>query len=155
MKTAILLVAILGLTACQLNQAEASATYIAAEAATASLIAKNPAAIPAVKALVSDWTKFENGTITPADEVALLQTIVTATKAKLSPTEAAILDGAVQQILANQNATAPTPLQGAAGSVISTVLNGAGRALAIAAPTTTSLYSEPNTPLPYQIYAVR
>lgn len=131
MKHIIAIAALAFLTACQLNQAEASATYVAAEAATADLISKHPEYVPAVKALVADWTKFENGTITPQDEVTLLQTIVTATKAKLTPTEAAVLDGAVQQILANQNATAPTPLKGAAGAVISTVLNGAGRALTI------------------------
>jgi len=129
--SAIVGVAALALTACSLNQAEASAVYIAAETGTAALINKNPALIPTVNLLVADWAKFENGTIVPSDEVTLLQSIVTVTKAKLNPTEAAALDGAVQQILANQNATAPTPLQGAAGAIITTLVNGAARAVAI------------------------
>jgi hypothetical protein len=146
---AIVSAAMLSLTACNFNQAGASATYIAAETATADLISKHPEYVPAVKALVADWTKFENGTITPADEVALLQTIVTATKAKVTPTEAALLDGAIQQILANQNSTAPTPLQGSAAAIITTVINGASRAVTIASPTTTS---KEDGPLPYQVY---
>jgi hypothetical protein len=119
------------LSACTLNKAEASAVYIAAETGTAALINKNPQVIPVINLLVADWAKLQNGTIVPSDEVTLLQSIVTVTKAKLNPTEAAALDGAVQQVLANQNATAPTPLQGAAGAIITTVINGAARAVAI------------------------
>ena len=134
--SALLGVVALAFTACQLNQAEASAVYIAAETGTAALIAKNPQIVPTLNLLVADWTKFETGTIVPGDEVALLQSIVTVTKAKLNATEAAALDGAVQQVLANQNSTAPTPLQGAAGAIITTLINGVARAVVISTPVT-------------------
>jgi len=123
---------VLSLTcACNGPQAAASGAYIAAEAATAQLITKNPALVPVAQALVVDWNKFQGGKLTAQDEAALLQQIVAATKGKLSPAQAAALDGAVQQILANQNATAPTPLQGAAGAIITTVMNGVARELVI------------------------
>lgn len=116
---------------CSTPQATASATYIAAEVATTALIQKNPSLIPSVHLLAADWKKYQGGTITSADEVALLQNIVTATKAKITPVEAALLDGAVKQVLANQNATAPVPLAGAAADIVTTVLNGAEEAATI------------------------
>jgi len=66
--------------------------------------------------------------------------VVTATGQKLSPAQAALLDGSVQQILANQNATAPTPLGGAAAAIVSDVIGGVSRGLVVyqagqAAPT--------------------
>lgn len=115
-----------------LPQAEASAVYIAAETATAALIQKNPSLIPVVNLIASDWTAYQGGKLTTAQEATLLQTIVAATKGKLSPTEAAALDGATQQILANTNSTAPTPLGGAAAAIITTLVNGAERAAVIA-----------------------
>lgn len=137
--TLLVIAAALGLAflpACTLPQAEASGAYIAAETGTASLIAKNPKLTPVIALLVADWPKYLAGTITPADEVAALQAIVAATKGSLSPTQAALLDGATQQFLANQNATAPTPIGGAAAAIITDVVNGAGRALTISAPPT-------------------
>ena len=117
-----------------LAQDEASATYIAAEAGTTALLSKGVITVANVNLITADWAKFQAGTITSADEVALLQTVVDATKSKLKPTEAAVLDGAAQQIVANQNTTAPTPLQGAAGAIMQTVLNGAARAALIYTP---------------------
>lgn len=127
----LLLPASLLLDSCNAPQAEASAAYIGAEAATAAIIQKNPATVPVIQALVVDWNKFQGGKLTAQDEANLLQQIVAATKGSVTPTEAALLDGAVQQILANQNATAPTPLQGAAGAIIQTVINGVGRELVV------------------------
>ena len=121
----------LALTACQTAQLEASGAYIAAEAATAAILAKNPSVLPVAQAIVADWAAFQGGKLTAADEAGLLQQIVSATKGSVTPTEAALLDGAVQQILANQNATAPTPLQGAAGAIIQTVVNGMARAITV------------------------
>lgn len=115
-------------------QAEASAVYVAAETATASLIAKNPALIPTVNLLAADWTAYQGGKLTQAQEATLLQSIVAATKGQLTPTQAAALDGATQQILANVNSSAPTPLGGAAAAIITTVVNGAARAVAILPP---------------------
>ena len=135
-KYAIILAAGLALcfsTACSLPQAEASGAYVAAETGTAALVAKNPALRAPIALLVADWSKYLNGTLTPADEVAALQSIVAATKSGLSPTQAALLDGATQQFLANQNASAPTPIGGAAAAIITDVVNGAGRALVISA----------------------
>ena len=135
---AILGVAIaLGFTCgCNAPQAEASAAYIAAETGTAALIAKNPKLIQPISLLTADWPKYLAGTLTPADEVAALQAIVAATKGGLSPTQAALLDGATQQFLANQNTTAPTPIGGAAAAIITDCVNGAGRALVIYTPPT-------------------
>jgi len=130
-KFAILGAAILLASACQMNQAEASGTYIAAEVATAAILQSNPALYPTLQLLVTDWNHFQLGTITQADEIALLQQVVAATNAKISPTQAALLDGAVQQVLANRNSTAPTPLSGAAGAIITDVMNGVGRELSI------------------------
>lgn len=115
-------------------QAEASAVYIAAEAATAAIIQKTPSVIPTVNLLAADWTAYQGGKLTQAQEATLLQSIVAATKGKLNPTEAAVLDGATQQILANTNSSAPTPLGGAAAAIITTVINGASRAVAIYTP---------------------
>ena len=131
-----ILIALSGLAAfiasgCQMNQAEASAAYIAAEAGSAAILQKNPTLLPVMQTLVADWTKFQLGTITSTDEVNLLNQIVSATKAKLTPVEAATLDGAVQQLLANQNNTAPTPLQGAAAAIVTDVMNGVARELVI------------------------
>ena len=134
-KLALILAAVLCATGCvNLPQAEASAVYIAAETATAAIIAKNPSVIPTVNLLVADWKAYQGGTLTQAQEATLLQSIVTATKGQLTPTEAAALDGATQQILANTNTTAPTPLGGAAAAIITTVMNGAARAVAIYTP---------------------
>lgn len=133
----------LGISGCNAPQAEASAAYIAAEAGTAALIAKNPSLTPAISLLVADWAKYLNGTLTPADEVAALQAIVGAAKGKLSPTQAALLDGATQQFLANQNTSAPTPIGGAAAAIITDVVNGAGRALVIASPSPTTAVLPP------------
>jgi hypothetical protein len=124
----------LAVTSCNGPQAAASAAYIAAETGTAALIAKNPALVAPIQLLVNDWPKYLAGTLTPADEVAALQAVVTATKGKLTPTQAALLDGATQQFLANQNASAPTPIGGAAAAIITDVVNGAGRALVIQQP---------------------
>jgi len=130
----IALAVLLGVDGCNAPQAEASAAYIAAETGTAALISKNPKLIPTLQLLVADWPKYLSGTLTPADEVALLQSIVSATKGSLSPTQAALLDGATQQFLANQNTTAPTPIAGAAAAILTDVINGAARALAIHTP---------------------
>lgn len=121
-------------TGCSLPQAEASGAYIAAETGTAALVAKHPELRTPIALLVADWPKYLNGTLTPADEVAALQAIVTATRGGLSATQAALLDGATQQFLANQNASAPTPIGGAAAAIITDVVNGAGRALTISTP---------------------
>ena len=120
------------LSACNTAQVEASAAYVGAEVATTAIISKNPSLIPVAQAIVTDWTAFQGGKLTGAQEAGLLQQIVTATKGSVTPTEAALLDGAVQQILANQNATAPTPLQGAVGAIIQTVVNGISRAIVVA-----------------------
>jgi len=61
----------------------------------------------------------------------------------------------VQQILANQNATAPTPLQGAAGAIIQTVVNGIERAIVVAQTPAPTAARTPNSPLPYQVFAMR
>src|ERR1700753_4398147 len=102
--------------ACTTSQAIASATYIAAEVATAQILAKNPKVLPTAKLIVADWQSFQLGKLSAQDEATLLNSIVTATNKQLTPSQAALLDGAVQQILANQNTTAPTMLHGAAGA---------------------------------------
>jgi hypothetical protein len=124
------------LSACQTSQLEASATYIAAEVATTAIIQKNPKVIPVVTQLTQDWVKYQGGTLSATDETALLQSIVNGTKGQLTPVQAALLDGATQQILANQNNSAPTPLQGAAAAIVTDVMNGAARAVAIYTPPT-------------------
>lgn len=130
------LAAALALTGCNSSQIGASAAYIGAEVATTQILTKNPGLLSTSQLLVSDWAAFQGGKLTAANEAQLLQQIVTATKGQVTPTEAALLDGAVQQILANQNATAPTPLQGAAGAIITDVVNGVARANTIfVAPT--------------------
>ena len=140
----LLVAAGLVLTACNVAQVEASGAYIAAEAATAAILQKNPSVLPVAQAIVADWAAFQGGKLTAADEAGLLQQIVSATKGSVTPTEAALLDGAVQQILANQNSTAPTPLQGAAGAIIQTVVNGMARAVTVyTTPAPTALYSRP------------
>ena len=144
-----------GLTACNTAQMQASAAYIGAEVATTAIISKNPSLIPVAQAIVTDWTAFQGGKLTGAQEAGLLQQIVTATKGSVTPTEAALLDGAVQQILANQNATAPTPLQGAAGAIIQTVVNGIERAIVVSQTPATTAARTPNSPLPYRVYAMR
>jgi hypothetical protein len=144
-----------GLTACNTAQIQASAAYIGAEVATTQLITKNPTLIPVAQAIVNDWAKFQGGKLTAADEAGLLQQVVAATKGQVTPTEAALLDGAVQQILANQNATAPTPLQGAAGAIIQTVVNGIERAIVVAQTPAPTAARTPNSPLPYQVFAMR
>ena len=132
MKTHIAILAIaFGLTGCVLNQAEASGAYIAAEAVTAGVIAKNPSVVPTLQLIVHDWTAFQGGKLTAADEAVLLQSIVQATGKKLSPVQAAVLDGAVQQVLANQNASAPSPLTGASAAAITDVVNGIARELLV------------------------
>lgn len=133
-KLVIALAAGLLLSACQTPQLEASATYIAAEVATTAIIQKNPKLIPVVTLLTQDWVKYQGGTLSASDETALLQQIVVGTKNQLTPVQAALLDGATQQIVANQNNTAPTPLQGAAAAIVSDVMNGAARAVAIYTP---------------------
>lgn len=130
-KLTILFAAVLGLTACNTAQLGASAAYIGAEAATAQILQKNPSLLPVAQLLVADWTKFQGGKLSAQDEASLLQAIVAATKGKLNPSEAALLDGATQQVLANQNATAPTPLQGAAGAIITDVINGVAREIVV------------------------
>jgi hypothetical protein len=119
------------LTSCNSAQVGASAAYVAAEVATTQILTKSPAMLPVAQALVADWAKFQGGTLTAQDEATLLQQVVAATKGKVSPTQAALLDGAVQQILANRNASAPTPLQGAAGAILTDVINGVGRAIVL------------------------
>jgi hypothetical protein len=121
----------LALTACQTAQLEASAAYIGAEVATAQILQKNPKLLPVAQTLVTDWNLYQGGKLTAADEAALLQQIVAAAKSQVTPTEAALLDGAVQQILANQNTTAPTPLAGAAGAIITDVINGVSREITV------------------------
>lgn len=121
--------AMLSLTACNTAQVEASATFIAAEAATAGLIQKNPAVVPVAQLIVTDWAKFQGGKLTSTDEASLLQAIVTATKANLTPVEAATLDGAVQTILSNTNSLQPTALSGAANAIITDLVNGIAREL--------------------------
>ena len=128
------LTALFLLPACSTPQAEASAVYVGAEASTAALLQKTPTALPTLKLLVADWPKFESGAITSTDEVALLNGLAQATGKQLSPVQAAALDGAVQQIIANQNATAPTPLQGGAAAIITDLINGVGRELTIYTP---------------------
>jgi len=128
--TAALFLALLSLSlfsACQTAQLEASGAYIAAEAATAGILQKHPDYLPTAKLLVSDWQKYQLGTLTASDETTLLQSIVAATKGNLTPVQAALLDGATQQIIANQNVTAPTPLQGGAAAIITDVMNGVAR----------------------------
>lgn len=132
---AILLSAI-SFTGCATAQLEASGVYIAAEGVTAAILQHNPAALPTLQLLVADWNKFQGGTLTSTDEATLLQSIVTQMKGKLSATDAALLDGATQQVLANRNTTAPTPLQGAAGAILQTVMNGVARELVIYSPPT-------------------
>jgi hypothetical protein len=117
-----------------LGQFGASATFIAAEAATAALLQKKPAILPTLKLLVTDWAKFQLGQLTQTDEAALLQSIASATAAKLDPVEAALLDGATQQVLANTNTQAPTPLSGSAAAIVTTLMNAISRALAIYVP---------------------
>ena len=128
----VILAGALALTACNTAQVESSAVFVGAEVATTQIISKNPALIPVAQAIVTDWTAFQGGKLTSVQEAGLLQQVVAATKGQVTPTEAALLDGAVQQILANQNATAPTPLQGAAGAIIQTVVNGIQRAIVVA-----------------------
>jgi len=128
----VILAGALALTACNTAQVESSAAFVGAEVATTQIISKNPALIPVAQAIVTDWTAFQGGKLTSVQEAGLLQQVVAATKGQVTPTEAALLDGAVQQILANQNATAPTPLQGAAGAIIQTVVNGIQRAIVVA-----------------------
>jgi hypothetical protein len=115
-------------------QDEASGAYIAAEAGTTALLQKGTITVVEVNLITGDWAKFQAGTIQSSDEITLLQTVVKATKGKLNAVDASILDGASQQIVANQNKLAPTPLQGAAAAIIQTVLNGAARAAAIYVP---------------------
>ncbi len=117
-----------------ISQAEASAVYIASEASTAALLQKNPQYLPTLQLLTQDWTKLQNGTLLPSDQVTLLQSITTATAGKLDPVKAALLDGAVQQLLANQNNTAPSPLTGAAAFAVTDMINGVARAIAIYSP---------------------
>lgn len=119
---------------CQSAQAGASAAYIAAEVGTTQILQKHQELIPVAASIVKDWSAFQGGHFSAADEAGLLQQIVASTKGQVTPTQAALLDGAVQQILANQNATAPTPLQGAAGAIITDVINGIARALVIYTP---------------------
>lgn len=126
--------ALLGLAACQTAQIGASAAYIGAEVATTQILQKHPETLPVAKAIVADWAAFQGGKFSAVDEAGLLQQVVASTKGQVSPTQAALLDGAVQQILANQNATAPTPLQGAAGAIITDVVNGIARAIVIYTP---------------------
>jgi hypothetical protein len=114
-----------------LGQLGASATFIAAEAATAALLEKQPQVLPTLKLLVADWAKFQLGQLTQTDEATLLQSIASATALKLDPIEAALLDGATQQVLSNTNASAPTPLSGAAAAIITDLMNGIARELAI------------------------
>lgn len=133
----------LAFTGCQLPQIEASATYIGAEAATAAILQKNPQALPAIKLLVADWGKYQGGTLTGTDEALLLQQIVAATKQSLTPVQAATLDGAVQQILANVNTTAPTPLGGAAAAVVTDLINGVAREVTIYVPPTPTVGAAP------------
>ena len=125
------LAAVLLSTACSTNQAIASATFIAAEVTTTAILQKNPQLLPLAQTLVDDWQKFQLGKLTAQDEADLLKQITAATSKKMTPVQAALLDGAVQQILANQNVTAPTALSGAAAAVITDVMNGVARALVI------------------------
>ena len=118
-----------------LGKAGASATFIGAEAATAALLQSKPAVLPTLKLLVADWAKFQLGQLTQADEATLLQSIASSTAASLTPVEAALLDGATQQILANTNASAPTPLDGSSAAIITDMMNGIARELAIYVPT--------------------
>lgn len=119
------------LSACALAQFEASTAYIAAEVATSQILAKNPGALPTAQLLVADWTKFQGGNLTSGDEATLLQTIVASTKGKLTPGQAALLDGATQQLIANHNTAAPTPIQGAAAAIITDVMNGVARGIVV------------------------
>ena len=114
-----------------LSQLEASSTYIAAEAAAAEILAKSPTVLPLMQLIVADWAKFQGGKLTSADEASLLKAVVVATKQKISPVAAAILDGATQQVLANQNLTAPTAISGAAAAILSDVVNGIARAVTV------------------------
>lgn len=123
--------ALLANEACTSAQAIASGTYIAAEIATAQILAKNPRVLPLAKLIVSDWQSFQLGKLSAQDEATLLNSIVAATNKQLTPGQAALLDGAVQQILANQNTTAPTMLTGAAAAAVTTVVNGISRAIQV------------------------
>lgn len=132
----IILFAALGLalatiTGCVMSQAQASAVFIASEAVTAGIIQKTPAIVPTLQLIVDDWAKFQGGKLSAVDEAALLNQVVIATGKQLTPMQAAVLDGAVQQIIANQNNTAPTPLSGAAGAAISDVVGGIARELVV------------------------
>jgi len=97
----VILAGALALTACNTAQVESSAAFVGAEVATTQIISKNPALIPVAQAIVTDWTAFQGGKLTSVQEAGLLQQVVAATKGQVTPTEAALLDGAVQQILAN------------------------------------------------------
>jgi hypothetical protein len=127
----ILLPALCLFSACQLAQFEASAVYVGAEAATAAILQKHPGDLATLQLLSADWSKFQGGTLTTGDEASLLKTIVSATNQSLTPTEAAVLDGATQQFLANQNNTAPTPLGGAAAAILTDLMNGVSRGIVI------------------------
>ena len=127
----LLLLPALLISACQLPQAEASATYVGAEVAAATLLQKNPSLLPVMQLLTQDWVKYQGGTLTSTDEAKLLQQIVSATKATLTPTQAALLDGATQQLLANTNASAPTPLGGAAAAIITDLMSGVAREIVV------------------------
>lgn len=152
---AIILAVGLVLTGCALNQAEASATYIAAEGVAAAILKSHPEDLQTMQLLVADWSKFQLGTLTAADEAVLLKDIAAQTGSALNdPVKAALLDGAVQQLLANQNATAPTPLQGGAAAIVTDVMNGVGRELAIYTPPT-AMNGLTHAALPYREYALR
>lgn len=116
---------------CSTPQLEASGAFIAAEVATAQILQKHPEQLPTITLLVVDFNKYKGGTLTATDEAVLLQTIVTNTKQKLTPVQAALLDGATQQMLANTNATAPTAIGGAAMAILTDVMNGVARELVV------------------------
>lgn len=114
-----------------MSQAVASATFITAEATTAALLKSNPQYLPTLQLLTQDWTKLQNGTLLPVDQVTLLKSITASTAGKLDPVKAALLDGAVTQLLANQNNSAPSPLTGGAAFAVTDMMNGVARALLI------------------------
>jgi hypothetical protein len=114
-----------------ISQLDSSAIYIASEAATAAILAKNPSALSTAKAIVNDWSAFQGGKLSSTDEASLLQTVVASSKQSVNPVLAAVLDGATQQVLGNQNASAPTPLTAAAAALISDVVNGIARAVTV------------------------
>ena len=114
------------------SQLQADGTYLAADAATAAVINKNPKVTPTLQLVVTDWNKFQTGKLQSADEATLLQNIVVATAGKLTPVEASTLNAAMSIVIANQSNPAPSPLTGGAATAIQDVINGIQAAITFA-----------------------